>query len=269
MHAHRGDPLSFALAGLVAVAAGWVACEARADEAGAGEAGASEAGSGEAKTGTAEIWAGHQLTLGSRSVPILGTLETRTDLFVLATVERDGDEIRMEQQLCKMDIARFAGVKVSLLAEGLPKMPRTNIVFHKSGDAFVAEPWSTHWAYEDVDGDGKPGATVQVEAPICGGTLFVGSTSRSFAKATPAAGALSGELRVSVAQKILQSSGGCLGLVARDTEEKVSGTFAYVPVAAGSTCESLLAAGWPAHAPEAKAAPPKSRNEKERIRGPR
>jgi len=212
----------------------------------------------------AEMWAGHQATVGARRVPILGRLVTRSDTFLLARIRRDGDEVHLEQQLCKLDIAPFAGVKVSLLAEGLPKMPRTRITFRRKGLRWEAVPWSTSWNYEDVDQDGKPGATVRVEAPVCGGTVYVGSNSQAIARGVEKAGALSGELKVSIDQRILETSGGCLGLVAKDTKENVAGTFAYTPVPAGSTCESLLAASeWPAHAvppPDPKeAAPPRKR----------
>lgn len=212
---------------------------------------------------TTELWAGHQATVGARRVPILGTLVTRSDTFLLATIRREGDEVRLEQQLCKLDIAPFAGVKVSLLAEGVPKMPRTPVVFRRKGVRWEAVPWSTSWNYEDVDGDGKPGATVTVEAPICGGTLFVGSNSQAVARGVEKAGGISGELKVSVEQRILQTSGGCLALVAKDTKEQVVGTFAYVPVPAGSTCESLMGSKWPAHAEP----PPDPREKpKDRVR---
>lgn len=221
--------------------------------------------SGGAEDRGAEMWAGHQATVGARRVPILGVLVTRSDTFLLARIRRDGDEVHLEQQLCKLDIAPFAGVKVSLLAEGLPKMPRTNITFRRNGPSWEAVPWSTSWNYEDVDHDGKPGATVRVEAPICGGTVYVGSNSQAIARGIEKAGAISGELKVSIDQRILETSGGCLGLVAKDTKEQVTGTFAYTPVPADSTCESLLAgARWPAHAkappdPKEAATPPRDR----------
>ncbi|HEY0840640.1 MAG TPA: hypothetical protein VGD74_10680 [Vulgatibacter sp.] len=199
-------------------------------------------------TAGAETWAGHQATVGARRVPILGTLVTRSDTYILATIRRDGDEVHLEQRLCKLDIAPFAGVKVSLLAEGVSKMPPTSIVFRKRGVKWEAEPWTTSWNYEDVDGDGKPGATVTVQAPICGGTVFIGSNSQAMARGVEAGGAISGELKVSVEQRILETSGGCLALVAKDTKEQVTGTFAYVPVPAGSTCATLLGSKWPAHA---------------------
>lgn len=241
---------AFALAFLVSEAGAETAAEPKAAEHTAAPAGT-------------ELWAGHQATVGARRVPILGTLVTRSDTYLLATIRREGDEVHLEQQLCKLDIARFAGVKVSLLAEGIPKMPPTDIVFHKRGARWEAVPWTTSWNYEDVDGDGKPGATVTVEAPICSGTLFVGSNSQAVARGVETAGAISGELKVSVEQRILQTSGGCLALVAKDTKEQVTGTFAYVPVPAGSTCESLLASKWPAHAQP----PPDPReNEKPRER---
>ncbi|AKU90101.1 hypothetical protein [Vulgatibacter incomptus] len=222
-----------------------------------------------AKPEKEELWAGHELIIGARTVPILGTLETRTEIFEIARVVRTDDEIRLVQQKCKLEIARFAGVHVFFLPEGIPKMPPSTFAFRKKGDRWETDPWETTWSTEDVDGDGKPGATVTVDAPICGGTVYVGSRSRSIARGKLVDGGLRGELRASVSQKILETSGGCIGLVAKDTEEKVGGNFAYTPVPAGTTCETLLAKGWPIHAdppPRQEAQPSKPKDPKLRPR---
>lgn len=197
-----------------------------------------------------ELWAGHQILIGVRKLPILGELHTRTESFQLAVVERHEGEIHLKQRTCRMEIAPVAGVKVSFLPEGVPKMPSSSIIYTRRGAQWEGGPWVTEWDESDVDGDGNPGATVKVEAPICGGTLFVGGFSRSSTRATEKDGGLVGEMRSRVGHRILDTSGGCLKLAARDSEENVSGTFAYVPVPSGATCESLMAQPWPAKAPE-------------------
>ncbi|WP_373045867.1 hypothetical protein [Vulgatibacter sp.] len=202
-----------------------------------------------------EWWAGHQVVFGTRKVPILGSLDTRTDSFLLARVVREGDELLLEQRSCRFEIAKVAGVRVSF-REGATFPPAT-IRFQRTGDRFVAQPWSTTWSDEDIDGDGRPGATVEVDAPICGGSLFVGASSRSLARGEERDGALRGEVRVEVAQQILGTSGSCLEMMARDSTERVSGSFAYKRVPPGTTCESLLQAAWPVQAdePRRRAAP--------------
>lgn len=199
---------------------------------------------------TKELWAGHQVLVGVRKIPILGELHTRTESFQLAMVERRAGEIRLVQQTCRMEIAPVAGVKVNFLPEGVPRMPPSTIRYTHRDGSWEGGPWVTEWGEEDVDGDGNPGATVIVEAPICGGTLFVGGFSHTSTRATEKGGGLEGEMRARVGHRILGTSGGCLRLAARDSEEKVGGTFAYLPVAPGSTCESLLAKPWPVQAPE-------------------
>lgn len=219
-------------------------------------------GEGEAE----ELWAGHQVLLGARKIPILGELQTRTESFQLAAVERQDGAIRLKQRTCRMENAPVAGVRVNFLPEGVPKMPPSIIPYTRRDGAWVGGPWVTEWGEEDVDRDGKPGATVQVEAPICGGTLYVGGFSRATTRATEREGGLEGEMRALVGHRILDTSGGCLKLAARDAEEKVSGTFAYRPVPAGSTCESLLAEPWPVKAPEVSTAKTSARRRAPKLR---
>lgn len=208
--------------------------------------------------GAEERWAGHQVLLGARNLPILGRLETRSESFQLARVQRSEEGLRLVQQTCRMEIAPVAGVTVRFLPEGVPKMPPSVIEYVRRKDRWEGGPWVTEWNEEDVDGDGKPGATLVVEAPICGGTLYVGGFSRASTRATEKEGGIVGEMRARVGHRILGTSGGCLRLVARDSEESVSGTFAYVPVPPDATCESLLAGPWPARAPEVPPPPEKA-----------
>ncbi len=203
-----------------------------------------------ARAGADELWAGHQILIGHRKLPILGLLETRTESFHLARVERHGDRLLLHQRTCRMEVAPVAGVHVRFLPEGVLRMPPSLIPYARRGERWEGGPWITEWGEEDVDGDGNPGATLVVEAPICGGTLHVGGASHASTKATEKSGGLEGEMRATVRHRLLGASSGCLRLAARDSEETVAGTFAYVPVPADATCESLLAGSWPVRAPE-------------------
>jgi hypothetical protein len=212
-----------------------------------------------------EWWAGHQVTVGSRKIPLIGELQTRSDAFLLARVVRDGDALVLEQKSCRLDIAEVAGVQVAFRENG--ESAPMQIRFRREGDRYVAEPWLTAWADEDVDRDGNPGATVTVDAPICDGLLYVGGRSLTRARGEEADGTLRGEVLVDVAQKIYGTSGACLSMMAKDSEDKVRGTFAYARVPEGSTCASLLAGTWPVRAPEPrKAAEPAARRERLKLR---
>ena len=88
----------------------------------------------------------------------------------------------------------------------------------------------------------------RVSCPICSGELYVANRSRTRATATLGPGRIEGKARVRVKQQILGAKGACLSAVAKDTDETQAGPFAYVPVPAGSTCETLMAQGWPVSA---------------------
>ena len=196
-----------------------------------------------------ELWAGHQVVKGARSVPLLGSVETRTDSYFLATVERTGEgTILLKQRTCRVDIAEAAGVQVSFLPGAAPKLPLATLLLRKKGDAWYTA-FESGWGDEDADGDGNPGVTMQVEAPICSGKIFVTSQSRTQLRGREKDGGLAGEARAVSDQKTISADGMCLRTMAKDERDSVQGAFAYVPVQADATCESLLAAGaWPVRA---------------------
>lgn len=195
------------------------------------------------------LWAGHQVTFGRRSIPFKGEVETRMDSFVLARMRRDGDVIELEQTACHVRFSKVAGVTVHMNAGALPS---TRMVFAAAprdegapqahglqGRSIVA------WSTEDLDDDGHPGVTVRVQAPVCSGELYVSNRSRTRATATLDAERLRGRATVHVKQEILGADGACLEAVAKATDERQSGPFAYVPVPEDTTCETLLRRGWP------------------------
>lgn len=195
-----------------------------------------------------EYWAGHQVTFGTREVPMLGTLSTRMDTYVIARVRRSDTEIQIDQRACKVDYNDDGGVKVYIDADVLPD---SRLLFERvEGTPHYLMSGSVSWGNEDIDGDGEPGMRVYVDAPVCSGNLHVTNKTTTNARAfsdnegTP----LHGEVTVSVRQKILGAEGKCLAAVSKDSWERSKGKFRYTKIKANETCQTLLKGGWPVKA---------------------
>jgi hypothetical protein len=197
-----------------------------------------------------ELWAGHAVVIGHRSVPFLGKVEARTESLVLAKITRTSDAISFDQVSCEIDLINPTGVKLSLNPGAAEKLPPVHLDFDRRGDGLWYQREATSgWKEEDVDRDGHPGMTVNVDAPICGGKLFVSLNTTSVARGQLAAdSSMKGQLRAKVKQIVLDTEGACLSVLVRDSEERAAGAFAYVPVPKSSTCESLKKAPWPVKA---------------------
>lgn len=197
----------------------------------------------------AVLYAGHQVVVGHRDVPVIGRVETRTDTFLLAEVVHGEDGWVVSPRTCHVDMRPTAGVRIRMedaVARVLPVVP-----FHLTAGRdgyWYAAPWQAGWGREDVDGDGHPGVTLAVSAPLCSGQVYVASTSWSKARVRLHRDAFEGEIRVRVHQRTLGASSGCLTLMSTDGRDRVKGTFRYERVPAGTTCDELEARGWPVHA---------------------
>ena len=189
-----------------------------------------------------EMWAGHQITFGSRKIPFRGRVQTRTDNYVLARVDRRGEELVLTQKACRVEFKPVGGVQVRMDAQALPA---DRFTFEPKGRDELVGRSSVSWGAEDIDRDGNPGMTVVVDSSVCSGDLYVSNDSRTSARAVLARNGLRGLANVRVRQEILGTEGMCLGMVAKDTDERVRGPFAYVEVEPDATCESLLRGGWP------------------------
>lgn len=196
---------------------------------------------------TTEHWAGHQVTFGTREVPVLGTLETRLDTYVIARVRRQGSTVQIDQRACKVEYGDVGGVKVYVDANALPD---SRIVFEQvDGTPHYSMSGTVNWGEEDIDEDGNPGMRVYVDAPICSGNLHVTNKTTTVARAfSDNGGPLYGEVTISVRQRILGAEGRCLAAMAEDSYERSKGSFRYTKIKANETCKSLLAAGWPVKA---------------------
>ncbi|MCK6506182.1 hypothetical protein L6R53_22860 [Myxococcota bacterium] len=206
---------------------------------------------------------GHTWVGNRRDLPVLGSIETRTDTWVLARLRPVDGGVEITQQPCAFRIRPTAGVKVRMDEQAVRRLPEARFLLEDEGPGdtaapeggashtaasdmrLVAPPWETGWGEEDVDADGLPGATIRVYAALCGGHLQVASNTRSEATATWQGDALTGTLGVEVTQTILDASGACLRVVARDSVERMQGHFRYEPAPPGATCDAVPLASWP------------------------
>jgi hypothetical protein len=206
-----------------------------------------------------ERWAGHQVTVVRRKVPLLGTIETRQDVLMLADVVREGDAVRVIERPCTIAIHSGRAVTLSFEPEAVRRIPATTMLYRPDGDDLAAT-WTGGWGERDVDGDGEAGFLVDVDAPVCSGRMSVATTTSGSGTAVPAGGGLDGTVRITLDRRILDTSNMCLALVPRHSEETVDGWFRYRPVDAAATCDGLLREGWPVRAPDVPPAPTVARH---------
>lgn len=200
-----------------------------------------------------EVWAEHQVLSGKRKVPLYGEKDTHTENFLIADVHRTPGRIDVVQKLCRVDISPIKSVLARMKPETVSRLPRTRLSFaEKSDGTLTAEPWSTGWGAEDIDGDGHPGATVEISG-TCSGEVYVSNQSTTTLLAGRASDdELRGQVSLRTRQKLLGASGFCLKLMAGDSDETQTGWFAMRRVPAGSTCQSLEGKPWPVKAQGAK-----------------
>ena len=176
-----------------------------------------------------------------------------------AEVHRSATRIDIRQKLCRIDIRPIKGVLASMKPETDAHLPKSRITFEESRNesenaSLSATPWTHGWESEDIDVDGKPGATVVISGTSCSGDVYVSNQSvTSLVSGHASKDGAMGEISVKLKQKILGASGLCLKLIAGDSDETQTGWFAYRQVEPGTTCHSLAGKPWPA-----KAGPPEA-----------
>ncbi len=212
--------------------------------------GAFTQGTSAAESAREELWAGHQVVFGETDVPVLGRKETRSDSYVLARVTREKGRITITQRACKVDFQEVLGTTVHIPEKALLDLPPATFSFVPHGDILRAAPWEVGWGRQDVDRDGKPGLTVEVDASVCGGKLYVASNTKSaaVAKMLDEGEGMMGKISVRVKQKILDADSACLRMFAADSDETQTGAFVYRRVPDSATCASLLRHPWPIRA---------------------
>jgi len=105
--------------------------------------------------------------------------------------------------------------------------------------------WAAGFDAFDWDGDGAPGLSVGVAAPLCSGSVAVTSETTTRARASEEGDMLTGEVTVEVRQHVLAATARCLLFGGRDTRDEQRGDFVYVRVPAGTTCDDLAPDLWP------------------------
>lgn len=208
---------------------------------------------------TVETWVGHFLTRGTRRVPLKGLVPTETQVFMLASVQRQGRHLEIRQSFCRSESAPVKNIVVTVAPTTFARMKVSPATLDVSADGSATmSPWNVMWGREDMDGDGHPGATFTVGGTFCSGDLYAASQAyytpdkvRLFDKG------MTGEVRVDQRQQILGAKGLCLRAMAGDSSESQSGTFAYRAVASGTTCASLAGKPWPVQAALPTASPAK------------
>lgn len=198
-----------------------------------------------------ERWAGHQVVLGRQDLTLAGEVETRTDSFVIADVRRQGARYRLTQYTCRVAIAQVAGVQAELSDAAVRSLPPATIELERRADgAFRAASWTTVWDDRDHEGDGNAGVTVSIDAPLCGGSLYISTVTTTNARFLPFEAGADGEVDVTVSQRILDTSNWCLDVATADSVERVRGRVRYAPIAQEATCDQLFADGWPVFVPD-------------------
>jgi hypothetical protein len=185
----------------------------------------------------AEVWIGHQETVGTRRIPLIGTVKSVTHVYTVARVEDRGTEIVMTETPCKIDIKGAAGVRLEYDPAAVTSIPGPTIHFTGSDEALVAA-WPGGWGDQDVDQDGKAGLEVAVIAPICSGNLDIASETWTTASARRVGDELVGDVTQQIHRRILHASNPCLGLVSKEQKEAVPGTFRYRKAPEGTTCST-------------------------------
>jgi hypothetical protein len=197
-----------------------------------------------------EVWVGHQVLKGKRKVPIYGEKETHTENYLLAEVHRSPGHIDIIQKTCRIDISPIKSVLASMKPDTVLRLPRTRMSLEEKTDGTVAgPPSSSGWGDEDIDGDGHPGATVQISGTSCSGEVYVSNQSATTLLATRVTDdGMTGQLSVRMKQRILGASGLCLKLIAGDSDETQTGSFAYRRIQPGNSCRTLAGKPWPVKA---------------------
>lgn len=188
------------------------------------------------------VFSGRQTVLGKRSLPVLGELDTRTDIWLLARIAHDDKGYRIEQSTCAIKVADVMGVSVDFPQRGAQKLPPVRYTIERDADGFFfTPPWASGWDASDYDGDGWPGITLDVDAGVCAGRLAVtsGAESRGHIRVATEE-ALELDIDVTINQKVLESDGWCLTFADKQTDDRFSGRVRYEPLPDSATCADVV-----------------------------
>ena len=193
---------------------------------------------------TEETWVGHQIVRANREIMVLGKIETQVDAFVLARVRRNKHRIEIQQQVCALEFSKQLGVSVSMSPGTIAKLPIAEMVFERQSESqdYAARPWVVQWGRNDLEGDKKPGATIDVDAGICSGKIYVGSRTQSSATGHFTPSGFSAQISIELEQMVLGASNWCLKVASSNLTEHQRGFLSYRRVNKDTTCQSIRSA---------------------------
>ncbi len=194
-----------------------------------------------------EVWVGHQILRGKRRLPVYGDVGVETQNYVLARVYRRNGRMEFQQTLCRVVPKPVDGVTVTISPAAVPRIPISPMAVEVASDGNAKiTPYAMAWAKEDLDGDGKPGATFTVSGTVCSGDVYVASQSQyAIESAIMDARGLTGVMSGTQKQHVLGARGLCLRAITGDSTEHQRGRFAYIPAPPQTTCQSLAGKPWP------------------------
>jgi hypothetical protein len=203
-----------------------------------------------AEASPVEVWVGHEILRGLRHVPLHGDVPIETENYIVAKVQSVDGHLEMHQRYCRVEPKPVKGVMVAMSPTGVARMPVSAVTIAATPEGTATlTPWNVAWGRDDMDGDGKPGATFTVSGTFCSGDVYVASQSHYVAeRAHLDQLGLWGELKVEQKQQILGASGLCLRAMAGDSSESQRGTFFFKRAASNTTCQSLAGKPWPVKA---------------------
>jgi len=203
--------------------------------------------------------------------PPLGRRQTGiTVSFALHEVTRDGEQRVADTRFCSIEPIPFGGVQSSMDEAFVAGMPSPSAVVSIEGPD--GGPWTVEfeeWVIvmgadledpaldplpenkkdprvTDSDGDGKPGASVQLSGRIKGRTYVVQRLSRSMHGTLTADGHMSGTITGRAEQVTLGASNPILSrfkAVFLDETDPAHNLFDWLPVPEGTTCPELADQG--------------------------
>ena len=204
-------------------------------------------------------WVVAQLTTTAAKVPVIGEINARTRMVALHDLAQEGDRVRGDGVLCRLDIdsgSSFVDTKLpEAFKNSLPR-PRIDAVIERGDDgtrfrtgrALVVVGAKLEKPDEalptsprdprvfDQDGDGKPGVTIVIEG-IVSGKIYVAQRSWTrLAGKRHGDGSLSGTVYFDNEQAILGTTSSMLDDPPSQRPVPAKSWFKMVRVPKGTSC---------------------------------
>ena len=187
-----------------------------------------------------ELWAGEILLSGERRVPVLGAMTYTSRARLLATVVRSEAELDFSLRHCSLDFPKTPAVKLNMAKESARVIPENQYTLKKSANGWSVKPFVTAWDSSDLDKDGHPGITMDVDSLVCGGRLMLSNKATTTAtNIIVSQDGYSADYNVVTEQTVLGTKGLCLRLMTKSMTDTMTGSTRYKRVAQGTTCDTF------------------------------